>query len=559
MKKILKLWAMDRQASAAMVGQLIIQLVYAIINASVLSVIGTIFDDLDIISWNVTLLVTLCVVNTALGVVRVMARHYAMTHVYTKLNNHFSDMVLDAEYDLYSRYSCSYVTTMREYMINITTVGSDLAAFITNGINIVVNIVAVAMVGGWIAAPIAVIYGIGTIYMKSVMHKMTENDKSTSAMYKARNQSLDDAINGFAEVKVFDRKEYYSNRIHNENDKIFRFSAERRVLKGKLNATFNIFDTLGMLAAILYALYCIESGTMSPAVGVTLIMYVWRLIDPIVSVLDLSEEFSSTLTRGKEFVKFLEDVEKHGDPDGNLRMTSFDSSIEFQHVSFAYEATNLVLDDISFVVKKGMRIGIVGASGNGKTTIFKLLNRFYRPGSGRILIDGINIDDITNSSLRTHMSAVLQDTMILPGTIMENVRYGSKATEQDVIEACQKANLLKEINSFPDKFDTYVGPRGLKLSGGQKQRIALARAFLANTDVILLDEATSALDNNSETVVQDALASLGKDKTTITIAHRLSTIKDSDLILVIDNHKIAEAGTHDELIAKKGIYFAMQK
>lgn len=185
--------------------------------------------------------------------------------------------------------------------------------------------------------------------------------------------------------------------------------------------------------------------------------------------------------------------------------------------------------------------------------------RFYNDYSGSISIDGVNIKEFTNESFRRFVGMVQQDNFIFNDTIYKNITYGSVGfTENDIIEACKKASLYKFIMSLPDKFDTVVGPRGLKLSGGQKQRIALARIFLRNPEIVIFDEATSALDNTSETIIQEAIEKL-EGKTVITVAHRLSTIKDCDKIIVIDNHKIAEMGTHDELIAKKGIYASLQK
>ena len=223
-------------------------------------------------------------------------------------------------------------------------------------------------------------------------------------------------------------------------------------------------------------------------------------------------------------------------------------------MSFAYEKSDMVLNKINLTIHKGESIGVCGESGGGKSTLLKLLEKFYAPIAGTITVDGIDIQELTSASLRDKMGVVSQDTYIFDTTIYENIRHGSpNATEYEVIDACKKASLYDFILSLPDGFQTQVGPKGLKLSGGQRQRISLARIFLRNPEIILLDEATSALDNESEKIVQQSLRAFS-GKTIITIAHRLTTIENCDKIVVIDNHRIAESGTHSELLEQGGVY-----
>jgi ABC-type multidrug transport system fused ATPase/permease subunit len=211
------------------------------------------------------------------------------------------------------------------------------------------------------------------------------------------------------------------------------------------------------------------------------------------------------------------------------------------------------------VIRKGERVGICGETGDGKSTLLKLLNRFYLPDSGHISIDHVNMDQITMSSYRKLVGSVQQENIVFPGSIRDNILFAvPNATEYELIEACKKAELYNFVSKLPEKFDTVVGPRGLTLSGGQKQRIALARLFLQDPEIILLDEATSALDNETETLIQDAIAKL-EGKTIITVAHRLSTIKDCDCIYVMKGGRVAEFGTHEKLIERGGIYAAMNK
>jgi ATP-binding cassette subfamily B protein len=245
--------------------------------------------------------------------------------------------------------------------------------------------------------------------------------------------------------------------------------------------------------------------------------------------------------------------------DGDIELNTFNNSIKIENVTFSYGNTKNTINNINMEIKKGQRIGICGVSGGGKSTLLKLINRFYVPKSGCITIDGFDIQDISLKSYRKYIGSVHQDNTIFPGTIRDNIMYGSPyATEGELIDACKKANILDFILGLEKKFNTEVGPRGLTLSGGQKQRIALARLFIRNPEIILLDEATSALDNESETLIQDAVDNL-EGKTIITIAHRLSTIKNCDIIYVLGNNGIVESGTHEELVAKHGVYYSMLK
>ena len=241
--------------------------------------------------------------------------------------------------------------------------------------------------------------------------------------------------------------------------------------------------------------------------------------------------------------------------NGSIELTSFNRSIKIQDVKFSYNDSDNVLNGVTLDIRKGEKIGICGVSGGGKSTLLKLIPRMYDVDKGSIKIDGINIKDIERESLKKYIGTVHQDTYIFNKSVMENIRFAKpSATDNEVIEATKKAYAYDFILSLPDGFNTEVGPKGLKLSGGQKQRISLARVFLANPDVILLDEATSALDVETERLVQKAINQF-KNKTVIAVAHRLSTIKDFDRIVVIDQHKIVEVGSHDGLLKRGGLYY----
>ena len=237
-------------------------------------------------------------------------------------------------------------------------------------------------------------------------------------------------------------------------------------------------------------------------------------------------------------------------------LTDVKGEVSYENVSFHYsDDETLVLDNISFTIPAGRSIALVGPSGSGKTTICSLLPRFYDVTGGRITIDGKEVGKLTLESLRSQIGLVQQDIYLFGGTIKENIAYGKpSASMEEIIEAAKKANIHDFIMSLPEGYDTFVGERGTRLSGGQKQRISIARVFLKNPPVLILDEATSALDNESERWIQKSLEELSRNRTTITIAHRLSTIRNADEILVVADNGIAERGSHEELLAKNGIY-----
>ena len=246
-------------------------------------------------------------------------------------------------------------------------------------------------------------------------------------------------------------------------------------------------------------------------------------------------------------------------PEAIMTLNSFKDKISINDVKFAYSETSSVLNGLNIEIHKGEKIGICGETGDGKSTLLKLLNRFYIPNSGSISIDGVDINLTTLKSYRHMVGSVHQENIIFPGTIKQNILFAvPNATEYELIEACRKSEILDFVLSLPGKFDTIVGPRGLTLSGGQKQRIALARLFLQDPEIILLDEATSALDNETENLIQDTIKKLD-GKTIITVAHRLSTIKDCDKIYVMKGGIVAECGTHEELMHAHGLYFSMNK
>ena len=284
------------------------------------------------------------------------------------------------------------------------------------------------------------------------------------------------------------------------------------------------------------------------------IQYAKNFTNPINEIAQISTTLQSMCASAEKIFDFL-DEEEEKQVKNSIKPTYVRGDITFNHVSFGYNKDNIIIHDFNEEVKAGQKIAIVGPTGAGKTTMVKLLMKFYKPNSGEILLDGVNINNITREDLKGIFGMVLQDTWLFSGTIMDNIRYGKKdATMEEVINASKSANIHHFIMTQPDTYNMLLNEETNNISSGQKQLITIARAILSNPKVLILDEATSSVDTRTEILIQKAMDELMKGRTSFIIAHRLSTIKNADLILVMDNGDIVEQGTHEELLKKNGFY-----
>nr|WP_256324507.1 ABC transporter ATP-binding protein [Parafannyhessea umbonata] len=384
--------------------------------------------------------------------------------------------------------------------------------------------------------------------MKAIFH---ENRVRISGV----NSRVEDSLAGIRVVKGFAAEDVEKDKFRASNDAYLDSKVRMYRAMGTYQA--GIAALMGALYTVIVCLggWLIAKGQMQPQDLATFALYITLFTTPIDNILNFTETFQKAIAGFRRFEEVLVAEPDIRDAPGARPLAVTRGAISYRGVRFSYDEGPEVLHGLDLAVEPGCTVALVGPSGGGKSTICALLPRFYDVEAGSITIDGQDVRDVTVRSLRQAIGIVQQDVYLFDGTIAENIAYGRPdATAREIREAARKANIEEFVDSLPDGFETMVGERGARLSGGQKQRIAIARVFLKDPQVLILDEATSALDNESERAVQHSLAQLSRGRTTIVIAHRLSTIKGADEIVTIDHGRVAEKGTHDELLARGGTY-----
>ena len=373
------------------------------------------------------------------------------------------------------------------------------------------------------------------------------------------NAQIEDSLLGERVVKAFGAEKMEAEKFSRGNQDFKDIKKKTYHYMALFQASTRLFDGLMYLVVVLGGGLFVVYGAISPGDLVAYVLYVSTLIATIRRIVEFAEQFQRGMTGIERFFEIMDaPIEILDAPDAKP-LSVENGRIEFKDVSFEYpDDHNNVLRHLDLTIRAGERVALVGTSGGGKTTLCNLIPRFYDVTDGEIDVDGQNVRSVTLESLRAAIGIVQQDVYLFSGTVAENISYGKKgATMEEIRQAATLAGADGFIRELTNGYDTYVGERGVKLSGGQKQRIAIARVFLKNPPILILDEATSALDNESEILVGQSLEKLAKGRTTLTIAHRLTTIKDYDRILVLGQEGIAEEGTHEQLLARGGIYYRL--
>ena len=366
---------------------------------------------------------------------------------------------------------------------------------------------------------------------------------------------IQEVLTSIRVVKAFAREDYEQKRLEDESLESVELSLRARSLKAKLSPMVEIIVAMGTSLVLFFGARMVLAGSLAPGSLIVFIWYLGKMYKPMQELSKMTDAYSKAAVGYERIREVLETDTDLKDLPGARPAPRFKGDIEFEKVTFSYEEEQPILKDVSFRIEAGQVAAVVGRTGAGKSSIVGLVPRFYDPTSGVVKIDGVDVRQYTQKSIREQVSFVLQETLLFHAPVWKNIAYGKpNATRSEILKAAEMANASEFIDKMPERYDTMVGERGVTLSGGQRQRIAIARAMIRNTPILILDEPGTGLDASSENLVFEALERLMKAKTSIVIAHRLSTIQNSDVIFVIDEGVIAQSGTHDELIKTEGLY-----
>ncbi|NLL65554.1 MAG: ABC transporter ATP-binding protein [Clostridiaceae bacterium] len=427
-------------------------------------------------------------------------------------------------------------------------------------VTLIGSFIAMAMICWELALIIIILIPIIVFISFRGRNRMTAASKKVKQNVAMINEELESSISGVRVAQAFNNEEHEKNKFSDSNN------AYRTAKNGFYKAMAGFSSSMEFWTAMLNLVvvgvgaYFIVQSRLTLTDMLTFTLFVNTFLTPIRKLITFFEQYANGMAGFQRFVELMRLDPDIVDEEGAIAIQNVEGEIRFEDVSFSYTDHESVLEHLNLHIKPGHTLALVGPSGGGKTTLCQLIPRFYEVDAGRITLDGIDIRNITLSSLRRNIGIVQQDVFLFATSIKENIRYGSiGATDEDVVKAAKAADIHDFIMTLPNGYDTQVGERGARLSGGQKQRLSIARIFLKNPPILILDEATSALDTATELRVRKALDRLAEGRTCLIIAHRLSTVQNADQIIYIDESGIRESGTHNELIEKKGYYFELQR
>ncbi len=536
----------------------------AVINLMVPYIVGLLIDDM-IPNGNKTGMITLSVLILVLALLSPLLTFIVsyFGHVMgTKIER---DMRIDL-FKHFQKMDSKFFTNKRigELMSRLIGDLRDISEFAHHGpedlfisLIMLIGSLAVLFTVSWLlTAVIFIILVLTLIFAGSRRKKMSKAFANTRKYQADLNSQTENSLSGVSVTKSYTSEEYEINRFSNSSLNYQRSWGGAYFQAGVFSSVVTLGIKLMLALTLVIGTYLAANKTITPGQLATFILYISFFTAPIKSLMSFVDQYQKGWSGFSRFYEMLQ--VKDEVITGDKEFKSVSDKIEFKGIEFRYDHDTKILSDFTLDIHKNESVAIVGKTGVGKSTIAKLIPRFYDVTKGQILIDGVDIKDYSIKSLRGNVGYVEQDSYIFFGTIKDNILYGDlDATDEELIEAAKKASLDEFVNELPNKYDTIVGDRGIKLSGGQKQRISLARIFLKNPSVLVLDEATSALDNKTELAVQRSIEKLSENRTSLIIAHRLTTIENCDKICLVDENGISEMGTHEQLMSLKGKYFDM--
>ncbi len=531
---------------------------------------GKIIDD-GIIDKNLDELIKLILLSllvilssNLIGVLESYLNTWISQHIIFDMKNNMFKHLQYMPYDFYTTSTQGdIITRMTSDIDGIqSTISNTMTSILSNVITLVVALIAmfsknyILAILGLVIVPLLILptRSVGKTRWNITKDAQENQDKVNSIL----NETL--SVSGQLLVKLFNKEEYEYERFLGANKNVIRLNIKERMAGRWFRVVLNTFSNIGPMIIYLVGGILIMNYDSNLTVGdiTVMVALLGKMYMPINSLMNIQVDWIRSMALFTRIFEYFDMPITIKNKENPIYKENLNGNIEFKDVSFSYDKERMILKNINLLIEKGRSIAIVGPSGSGKTTITNLIARLYAFDSGSIEIDNIDIRDLDLFLLRKNIGIVSQDSYMFNGTIRENLLYAKDdATEDELINACKQANIYDFIENQPDKFDSFVGNRGLKLSGGEKQRLSIARALLKNPNILILDEATSSLDSISESLIQDAIENLIKSRTSIIIAHRLSTIMSVDEIVVLKEGSIVEQGTHNELLNNKNIYYEL--
>lgn len=518
---------------------------------------GTGAIDFDAIGRIIVITLSLYIVSTLFGYIQ----GWIMADVSTNIAYRFRRDISEKMNRMPLKYFDS--TTHGEVLSRITndvdTVNQTLSQSMTQIITSLVTVIGVLVMMlsiSWLMTLVAlIIIPLSMITVMLIVRQSQKYFKQQQDYLGHVNGHVEEMYGGHIVMKAFNGEEESIKKFDESNDVLYDVAWKSQFLSGMMMPIMFLIGNLGYVAVAILGGYLAVRGTITVGDIQAFIQYVRSFTQPISSLANISNVLQQTAAAAERVFEFLEESEEIVETGNPVKLENVQGHVEFKDVHFGYNEDKIVINNFSAEAQAGQKVAIVGPTGAGKTTMVKLLMRFYDVNSGSILVDGHDIRDYTRRDLRKMFGMVLQDTWLYNDTIMENIRYGrTDATDEEVIAAAQMAHVDHFVHTLPDGYNMVLNEETTNISQGQMQLLTIARAFLADPKILILDEATSSVDTRTEVLIQRAMDSLMSNRTSFVIAHRLSTIRNADLILVMDQGDIVEQGTHNELLAKGGFY-----